>query len=423
MRIWLTHLGELLPIDGPVRLYRYGVLADILAAAGHPVVRWAPTFVHLTKTYRSREDGEVDLSENYQLQLLHARGYRKHVGWARHRFHREMARKFLHRAEQLAMPDLILTAMPTPELCEAACQFGKRHDIPVVVDIRDLWPDVLLRRLPAWSSGISNRVFRRAVTRNRQICRDASAIVGISEGFLEWGLQLAQREATPLDRVFPMGRHVPECHGPARRAAETFWDSMGVAADGRFRCCFFGTMASLFDLETIIAGAARLQEAGMDGMQFVICGDGPMSARYRRLSHGLSNVIWPGWVSTDQITVLLERSCVGLAPYKEHVQSTLPNKAVDYLSAGLPILSSRGGELATTINELDCGVSYSSGDEVSFCNAVTEMQRQPDHLQSMGENGRSHFDAHLEAGRVYGEMAEYFQEIVGQRTERERKCA
>ena len=41
MHVWLIHLGELLPIDGNPRLFRYGVLGEMLSESGHRVTRWS----------------------------------------------------------------------------------------------------------------------------------------------------------------------------------------------------------------------------------------------------------------------------------------------------------------------------------------------------------------------------------------------
>ena len=412
MRVWLLHLGELLPIDGPVRLYRYGILAEMLAKAGYQVTRWAPTFVHLTKKYRAHKDSTVHLGDNHRLKLIHAPPYRRHVGWARHRFHQVVSQKFAEQAKQECKPDLIISAMPVPEMCEAAISYGKLHDVPVVIDIRDLWPDVLLDRVPTMARGIAKKVLSIPHRRSRRICRSATAIVGISEGFLQWGLNMAQRKAGQFDRVFPMGRETPQCHGEQRRQAEKFWDDQDVRNDDRFRICFFGTMASLFDLDTVIQAARNLERTHGNRIQFVLCGDGPERAGYLRRAAGISNLKWPGWVSADQITVLMERSNVGIAPYLSHVQSTLPNKAVDYMSAGLPILGSSGGELASLVAKRACGIAYSSGDPTSFCSAVSAIEQDPFGMKKMGANGFEYFCQHLEANQVYGSMMRYFEELV-----------
>ena len=46
------------------------------------------------------------------------------------------------------LPDLILSSIPTSELSLEATKLGKKNNIPVILDIRDLWPDVFLDVLP-----------------------------------------------------------------------------------------------------------------------------------------------------------------------------------------------------------------------------------------------------------------------------------
>ena len=45
-------------------------------------------------------------------------------------------------------PDLILCSYPTIELSVEAVRYGRTHGIPVVLDVRDLWPDIVLDLLP-----------------------------------------------------------------------------------------------------------------------------------------------------------------------------------------------------------------------------------------------------------------------------------
>ena len=52
MKIWLTEIGEPLPIDAGARLMRCGLLAQTLASRDHDVTWWASTFDHARKLYR-----------------------------------------------------------------------------------------------------------------------------------------------------------------------------------------------------------------------------------------------------------------------------------------------------------------------------------------------------------------------------------
>src|ERR1700682_190359 len=149
MLFWLTTVGEQLPIDpGDSRLMRTGTLARFLCQAGHRVVWWTSTFNHVHKYHRFDSDRSVPVDTNLTIKLLHGIGYKRHVSLRRLIDHGIVARKFSTIARREARPDLIVASMPTLELAAAACAFGTRVGTPVVLDIRDLWPDAFTELLP-----------------------------------------------------------------------------------------------------------------------------------------------------------------------------------------------------------------------------------------------------------------------------------
>lgn len=148
MRVWLLHIGEELPVDGTTRLFRYGYLARALTDRGHEVLRWAPTFRHATKKFRFSADARVSVWENYSIQFVHSPGYRRNAGFERLRTYRVLDRRFRELSTREPMPDLIVAAIPSLEWAAAATEYGRRHGVPVVVDVRDLWPDVFLNAFP-----------------------------------------------------------------------------------------------------------------------------------------------------------------------------------------------------------------------------------------------------------------------------------
>src|SRR3954467_2369609 len=141
MKVWLITLGEPLPIDGShARLLRTGFLARALSARGHNVSWFSNRFDHFAKTHR---EGPTirETAPNERLILLESRGYDSNVSLSRYLDHRDVVKDFERQAALLPIPDVIVASMPTVDLCEAAVSFAAMHSIPVVVDIRDLWPD------------------------------------------------------------------------------------------------------------------------------------------------------------------------------------------------------------------------------------------------------------------------------------------
>jgi hypothetical protein len=182
--VWLMKIGEPLPIDGDVRLMRMGILARRLVRAGHDVTWWVAAFKHFQKTHRFDEDRVVELSENYRLRLIHTSGYRSNLSLARVRDHAAWTRKFTAQARSLEPPSIVLCSMPTPGAALAAARYGRARGVPVVIDIRDLWPDVFFEILPralAWAA----RPLLWPMTRTtREACASATALFGITPSYL-----------------------------------------------------------------------------------------------------------------------------------------------------------------------------------------------------------------------------------------------
>jgi glycosyltransferase involved in cell wall biosynthesis len=414
MHVWLIHPGELLPIDGDVRLYRYGILADMLARCGHSVTRWAPTFVHATKSYRCHQDKTVWLNPDYCVELLHAPGYRRHIGWKRYRFHKMVAGRFAERAGDQPPPDIIVCGMPDTELCLAATRYGHARGVPVILDVRDLWPDAAFDFLPAWCRPAVRWLLGPQIAKNRLAFRRADGVIGISAGFRDWGLTHAGRAAGPNDRVFYMGYPQATFSAEDRHAALGRWANWNVRPDGTFRCCFLAAIGSLYDLETMIAAARELQARGVTGVQFVLCGDGPKLQRLRSLAKGLPNVVIPGWVKAVDVQVLLEMSDLGAIPYRGAVRTALPNKAVSYFSAGLPVLSTAGGEFASILQSRNCGLTYLPGSARDFLRTFELLRGEPALRAELSTQARRFYDEELDSERVYSRMIDFLANVSRQ---------
>jgi glycosyltransferase involved in cell wall biosynthesis len=415
MRVWLVTVGEPLPTDGggEDRLLRTGLLAQHLVEAGHTVVWWTSAFDHVRKVHRVEADGAVDLGPRYRIWLLRGPGYQKHVSLRRYLEHREVARRFTQRAESEPRPHVILCSLPTIELSMAATRYGRQAGVPVILDIRDLWPEVLLDLLPFWARGPARLAIWPLARAVAQACARATAVVAVSPGYVRWGLALAGRQATALDRDFPhaYSEQVPTDAEVAR--ARAFWTRHGLGGGDAFICCFFGTFGRQFDLETVLR-AARILEKERPSILFVLCGHGDRFERFAALARGRPNVLLPGWVGRAEIWTLMRMAAVGLAPYRctRNFQEGLPNKPIEYLSAGLPVVSGLRGYLEELLAAGGCGVTYVPGDAADLARRLRELARAPEKLRQMAQRAFALYRERFVAEKVYPLMVRYLEKVV-----------
>jgi len=398
-------------MDGEEKLWRYGLLANELAARGHNVTRWAPTFEHVHKRQRFLNNRTVCLNEKYKIEFLFAKGYQKNISFARLRFNRKIAQSFSQALFQEKKPDVIVAGIPTPEMTAVAIDFGRRVGIPVIVDIRDLWPEIYLIVLPKPFRWFGRLALIPSFNKMKRIMRRAAAIIGVSESYLTWGVALAGRKRRDTDRVFPLGYSEKVIEPRLLEGEREKWIKSG-ADPKKFICCFFGQFEASYDLETVIDAAKAFSEAGDDHLQFILCGMGKRGTELKKRAFGLRNVFFPGWVSQLSIRALMQISAVGLAAYSKNALQSLPNKPIEYLSEGLPVISSLKGDLEKLLFTNDCGITYKAGDVKAFMSAVKNLSVDHHKRQEMSQNARFLFKTTFAADRVFPAMASYLEDIV-----------
>ena len=148
MLIWLIQTGESHPFQKGARKMRTAMLAEHLHAKGHSVVWWSSNFFHPTKTLLFNDYKEVEIDQNYTIKLIKGLPYTKNISIKRYIHYKLLAKRFRDMANRCILPDIIVTSMPDYNHSYEAVIFGKSHNIPVVVDIQDIWPDIFIKELP-----------------------------------------------------------------------------------------------------------------------------------------------------------------------------------------------------------------------------------------------------------------------------------
>lgn len=411
LNIWLITVGEPLPINvgqNP-RLLRTGRLARCLTERGHKVLWWTSAFDHFSKHHHTTGDASFQ-TEGGMLRLLKSTGYRSNVSFRRFIEHAGVARKFAREARALPAPDVILASLPTVELAFAAVEYGRERGVPVLLDIRDLWPDVLIDVLPPSWRWLSRLLLGAMVRRATQAMARCDALIGVSEGYLQWGLRYAGRARRAKDAVIPLGYVAPKALRAPAEVGQQLAGS-GVKLDATL-CWYVGTFGRQYDLAPVIGAARLFQAAGRDDVQFVISGEGELGPRWHAEAKGLRNVVFTGWIGADEINWLRGHAAIGLQPYVAGAPQGLANKLFEYLSAGLPVVSSLSGENEALIAIHDCGLTYRPADAADCHRQLTRLLDDAALRRRMGENGRRLFETDFNADSVFERLMNHLESFA-----------
>lgn len=414
MNVWLVTVGEPLPTDaGTPRLLRAGIIAQLLRDRGHQVVWWSSSFDHQSKTQRCDGYQQRRLPSGAMLHLLPGRPYRSTVSLARIGNHRDNAREFALAARaQVDRPDVLLCSYPTLELCEEAIDFGREQGIPVVVDVRDLWPDIFGEVLPRFFAPLLSLALTGMYRQSVRVMRGASAIIGITDDFVQWGLKRGSRSPGPFDRSYAMA-YVEKPPAPEALAhAQTKWRELGVREQD-LNFVFFGTVGRQFDISTVISAARQTRDPRV---RFILCGTGDRLDDYKAQASDTKNVIFPGWVDAPMIRTLMQMAQAGLAPYKlsDNFNSNIPNKIVEYLAGGLPVITTLTGIPGRMLADHGCGLSYAHGDAGALAAAVDMLCADRPRQAAMASAAAAVYRQRFDAEVVYGSLIADLQQLVDQ---------
>ncbi len=411
MNIWLMTVGEPLPkFNSANRALRTQVLAQTLSARGHNVTWWTSTFDHFGKVHFPIESEIVNIDNIYNLQFIHGVEYKKNISWQRFMNHWQIARDFTAKSAKFDRPDVIICSLPTLELSDAAVKFGRKIGCPVILDVRDLWPDEIVARFPVALQALGRMLVLPLTRMSKRAAIGATAIVGVSRAYLDWGLAHAGRGKGPCDAVIPLGHPGRSPTVPSDNGALARLVALGVDPSKTI-IASVGTFGNSVDLGTVI-DASNIMDR--DDVQFVFAGTGDRDVEWRDMARNNPRIIFTGWVGGAEIAALLEHAKIGLVSYRPGTLIAMPNKIFEYLCYGVPLMNSIPGEAATLVRDNGVGLNYEAGNIADLTRALTSLLAdQPRHHQ-MAAAASALFATAFSSASVYGRYSDLIETVANQ---------
>ena len=182
--------------------------------------------------------------------------------------------------------------------------------------------------------------------------------------------------------------------------------------DGRFIVGYAGAHGLANALGTVVDAASLMSDVPVD---FVLVGQGPeKDALMKRTAQlGLRNVHFLPPIPRGVIPTFLDTTDVAYIGWQRQPLyrfGVSPNKLVDYLMAGVPVIHAiaAGNDL---VSESGCGITIPPEDPQALVDAVREMMtKTPKERESMGGMGRAYVLAH----HTYQILAARFEEAISE---------
>lgn len=375
MRILYLHQHYSVPAGSTAT--RSHAFAEALAARGHEVTlacgRYAGAVTGLGGPFRrGRRDGRVGRHRVVEFDIP--------CGNAMGLAARSTAfLRFAARATSLAVaerPDVIVASSTPLTVALPALAARRLRGTPFVFEIRDPWPE-----LPRAMGGVP-RPALAAMDRIADVaCRAATAVVALSEGMadtaLSHGADPARVHVVPNGCDLQLfGPHVAPWRPPQSRPSECL--AVYAGAQGRAN-----------GLGTLLDAAAILRARGDSRLRILLAGEGAETPALmaRAAAEGLANVTFLGPLPRAAVGSLLAGSQVALhllADVPEFAEWTSPNKIMDGLAAGRPVVTNQPGRAARIVEDGPSGIAVPPGDAPSLADALARLVHDPALRERMG---------------------------------------
>ncbi len=388
-RIWiLNHYATLMMVDKNGRHYNF---AKYLQQDNYEVTIICANTVHNSEKIFTVENGlyRIEVIDGVKYVIVKTVPYSGNV-LSRILNMLIFARNLKKTANRLIKgsdtPDVILASSVHPWTVQAGLKIAKKHHIPCICEIRDLWPETLISL-----NYISPKSLITKYLQNKEkfLYEHADRIVFTMEGGpdyirdMHWDTDNGGK--IDLSKVNHINNGVDlslfDLH--ASQYSRLFSD---MFREGFVNFIYAGSLRAANDINIVLRPFVRLLNEGHK-INFIVVGDGPDRDRLQRLYQHCEYIHFVGRVEKEKVPALLIQSDVAVLCY--HSLAVFKyggshNKLFEYMAAGKPVLSTiRSGYDLISANHF--GLSLADCNEDAVYDAIKHLTLLPkEELVKMG---------------------------------------
>jgi glycosyltransferase involved in cell wall biosynthesis len=292
-------------------------------------------------------------------------------------------------------PAVVVASSPSLPAAAGAALVALVKRAPLVLEVRDLWPDSAVAMGLIRRGGGLDRVAKAF----EWFCyRRAAHVVALTEGIRDGVVA----KGVPAERVSVITNGVDQTERAAAPAP-------APVPDHAFVAMYVGAHGTYSSLGTVLDAADLLRDD--DSVRFVLVGGGDRKAVLQADAdrRGLANVAFVDPVPKRDVPAWLARADACLLPYQDHAlfAGALPNKAFDYMGAGKPIIAAvPPGELSRLVERSGCGLAIPPEDPGAMAAAVRSLAADRALAARLGAAGAgfvcTHYDRRVLAEQFVG---------------------
>jgi len=351
------------PVAGAVRLASF---ARELRALGHEVAVVAPA----AATHQA-EDG-----------VMRVEVARRKRGAFENALYQARLRRALREGARRALEgfdaQVVVVSSPPPLAALSGADVARERGLPLVVDLRDLWPEVLVEAgvVSRWSPAT---LALRLV--ERKLLRACVAVTTVSSGKLD---KLATRTSRPVVLV-RNGVDAAWCEGGHEYA--------GGGGSVPFEVLYAGNLGRAQDIGLLASVVGEAPSSEGPPLRATIVGEGELRDEVEGLSRASGGrVELHAPESREAIRDRLAAcGCAFVSLRSSALADSVPSKLLEAMARGVPVVAAVSGEAATLVVESGGGVVVEPGDGRALGGALSRLAAMTSpERRAMGSRGRDY---------------------------------
>ena len=298
----------------------------------------------------------------------------------------------LHALARAGPFDVLIASSPPYFPLPAGMLLHWLWDTPLVLELRDLWPEYLVE-MGVLRSGMAERA---VLAIDRAILKRATHLVTVTEPLQRRLIE----KGIPPERVTVISNGVdPELYFPADEPPPV---SALAARSGTFVVGYLGNFGAGQGLGVVLDAARWLAGAG-ETLRFVLAGDGTEHGRIRAEAERLSlpNLVILPAVPKEQTRAFYNNCDVCLVPLAPLpiFAGALPTKLFEIMACGRPIVAAATGLVPETLGASGAGWAVPPGDGEALAQALGRLARIPAaERAAMGARGTRYVNERFHRG-------------------------
>lgn len=404
--------------------YRHFFLARHLHRAGHRPVIISSSFHHLfTNLPQTSSKLTFEIFDKIPFSFIRVPSYRGN-GFRRLlniiSFSLKLNRYYKVIERKLYRPDVALCSTPHPFVYFNLAKLKKIYKIPVIYEVRDLWPQMLIELgFISHLNPLSHLFYwieRRAYEESDRVI---SLWHSADKYMMKHGLDLNRYAYIPngIDVCCEEEFYGNEQSHPLIQLVHQRRKA------GKFIVGYAGSHGFANPLECIAKACVILKKYNIHDVEFLLVGDGPLKENIISTAKklNLDNLHFYNYVDKSVIMAfyrLLDVAFIGLKDLPLFKYGPTPNKLMDYLAAGKPIIYAINSSF-DPVKAAGAGVSISADNPEQLVQAILSLKSKPaKELEAMGIAGRKYVKSELSYRVLADRLSELFIECIA-----EKKCS